>query len=477
MKKIIIIISLILIPKLVFGAIDADTIWEFRSTATANMVNGGGYNSTAVSAGTDYSQQDSAQLALTDLASTSASGWLTLTSTTGGFTAAMIGNIIRIASGTNFTAGWYEITAYTNTNTVTVDRACGTVADASVGVGKVGGALNVGGSLEDDFFEQCVAGNIIYFMGAVTYTPSEAISLTIVGTSTLPIRVIGYNTIRGDNPTLANRPTIAVGASSITFNDFWYLSNLIFTGTGTNVVVTDGGSFISNCKSTNSSATADRNAYGNSAAAGGTFYFNTEGISTAGDVLDLGAVTSMAIGCYFHDSKNGVNLSTGDLYLSNSIIDTNTTNAINISSNGMVRGSNNTLYGAEIPTGVGINLSATAIKSMIYNTIIYGFTTGISQTTAQLKSNFGDYNNFYNNTTDVTNYTKGSNDIALDPGFTDAVNADFRVGANMKAVGFPGSFANMGAGASCIGYLDIGAVQRVEPSGGGGARGARFLIQ
>ena len=118
----------------------------------------------------------------------------------------------------------------------------------------------------------------------------------------------------------------------------------------------------------------------------------------------------------------------------------------------------NTLYGAETPAGTGISIG-TGNNVAIFNNIIYGFTTGISKTTSVASTTLG-YNNFFNNTTDVSNVTKGANDIALNPTFVDAVNADFRIGTNLKAKGFPGAFN--GAGSSCIGYLDIGAVQREE---------------
>ena len=114
------------------------TDWEIRTTG--DYSNGGGFN--RESGGTDYTQQDVAQLALTDCA-TSGVGSTTLTSATGGFTAAMVGNIINLSAGTNLTANWYEITAYTDTNTVTIDRAPDDgVGGVSGATGKVGGAMS-----------------------------------------------------------------------------------------------------------------------------------------------------------------------------------------------------------------------------------------------------------------------------------------------------------------------------------------------
>jgi hypothetical protein len=79
-----------------------------------------------------------ASAALADIASTQASGWLTVTSATGGFTPQMVGRLFRIsAAGTNFTVGLYYIVAVVDANTIVVDRACGSTGDASGGTGTV----------------------------------------------------------------------------------------------------------------------------------------------------------------------------------------------------------------------------------------------------------------------------------------------------------------------------------------------------
>ena len=76
--------------------------WNIQQDGDDN--NGGGYRTTDPN--TDYSLQTSAQLTVTDGA-TSGIGVTTLTSATGGFTSAMVGNVVHIYSGTNLTDGWY----------------------------------------------------------------------------------------------------------------------------------------------------------------------------------------------------------------------------------------------------------------------------------------------------------------------------------------------------------------------------------
>jgi len=237
-KKLFLTILLLLNSvSLSFGAIASTTVWEVRTTGDAT--NGGGFNASRTSAGTDYSQQDTAQLALTDLASTSASSWLTLTSATGGFTAKMIGNIIYIASGTNFTPGYYEITAYTDTNTVTVDRACGATGDATSGAGKVGGAVNHPYRIAPNMS----SGNKMYIKSG-TYYPIDSnafvLQTNVVGdTGGRSTEYIGYDTSRTVIPIGENRPildatiagepdTYATNALSMTNWGGQKVSNIIF---------------------------------------------------------------------------------------------------------------------------------------------------------------------------------------------------------------------------------------------------------
>lgn len=81
---------------------------------------------------------------------------------------------------------------------------------------------------------------------------------------------------------------------------------------------------------------------------------------------------------------------------------------------------------------------------------------------------FGGNNHFYNNTTNQSN-SPGiaiGTDQTTDPTFTDASSADYSVGANAKAKGYPGGFT----GSSTYNYLDMGAAQRQEAGGGGGVR-------
>src|SRR3990167_5264823 len=135
-------------------------VYEIRTSATASNVNGGGFNSAR--GGTDYSQQDAAQLTGTDLTCTAAS--TTITSATGGFTSIMVGNFIHLTAltGTGAIVGWYEIVTFTDTNNVIVDRTpTNGVNNITAGTFYVGGALSLataGAAGDDDVFELAAAG-------------------------------------------------------------------------------------------------------------------------------------------------------------------------------------------------------------------------------------------------------------------------------------------------------------------------------
>lgn len=102
-------------------ALNATTVWEVRSGGSDS--NGGGFDSSIGGGGIDYSQQNSAQYALTSCTSSGA-GAVVLNASAA---TAMLGNVCQIISGTNFTAGFYTIIAVSAGVSFTTDRNCTTV--------------------------------------------------------------------------------------------------------------------------------------------------------------------------------------------------------------------------------------------------------------------------------------------------------------------------------------------------------------
>lgn len=372
--------------------------------------------------GQDYSQQDAAQLQLTDLV-TSGIGVKVLTSVTGGFTALMVDNYIHIRSGTNVTAGWYRITVHTDTNTVTLEDAPDDgVGGISGGSGDLGGAIDI---LTDFFIDSggvVIAGNTIY-VNSETMTLTGSIGAATGGTALLSITVEGYKTTRGDDPVGANRPLIICGANGFAFGSHWHFENFIITITTTTGLVGLNSLHVHNCKITNTSVSANRRCIRSDAVYGLIITCDLENTNGEGVAVDQGQV--LVIACYFHDSDSGVGHS-GEhrVCVINCVFDTCTAGVKG--GNGLVYNQivGNTFYNCT----TGILEGTTNFGTYCFNNIFDACTTGISFGDA-CDNNFIDYN-CYDTTTDVvgTRRGKGPNSITGDPGLTDPANGDFTLG-------------------------------------------------
>ena len=113
-------------------ALNSTMTWFNRVSGAET--NGGGFDPAVSGAGTNYADQNAYQLSIVDLTSTNST---TMTSVLSTFTSAMVGNVIRIASGTGATTGYYTVMTYVDASTITVDRVSGTY---TAGVAKLGGA-------------------------------------------------------------------------------------------------------------------------------------------------------------------------------------------------------------------------------------------------------------------------------------------------------------------------------------------------
>ena len=179
------------------AALPAGAQWEVRTTG--NDLNGGFFN-TAGGSGTDYSQQDAAQLTVTD----GVTSTTTLTSVTGGFTAAMVHNGVQLSGGT-CTAGIYDITVVTNSNTVTIDSSGGAAgAGCTVKVG--GGLLTIAKALANVVTNSGNTFNTIWVKSG-TYTQTA----TLTWGTAITAAMQGYNTTHGD---LGTAPLITTATDS-----------------------------------------------------------------------------------------------------------------------------------------------------------------------------------------------------------------------------------------------------------------------
>ena len=468
-KLLLLLLSSLLFTGQAFATMSASIEWDWNSAATANMVNGGGFKAGA--SGVDHSTDTVAVTAWskTDGASTASTTFTSLNAT---FDANIVGNVLHLVSATGTpTVGWYEVTAYTDANTITLDRESGTHTVATF---NVGGALYVGNSLEDDFFEEISGANstdgMKVWIKNGSYTPSEAISIAGAGGTQAPIKVYGYTTTHGDATTGTNRPTITQAANAFTGGVNWDFYNIIWTGTAATVWTGGGNSKVVNCKFTNTSSTVDRVAILHSSDA---LLFNNEAISYWGLAVQLWSSATTAVGNYVHDSNVGMGhgFTTSDHTIVNNIIADNVTAAIRYTGNDADHHliMNNTLYGAENTIGIGISLASGVTDVFLINNIIYGFATGVSHAAVQ-SVGFDNYNDYNNNDTDVTNWTKGANDVTTAPGFTNVTQITGTTGAfvagGSKLVDTNKNFTTLGVAAGEIVYI----------TGGTGSTTKKYLI-
>jgi hypothetical protein len=443
-------------------AILASVNWYVR--VGGNVLNGGGWDSTISGAGINYADADAAILSPTDLATSGAVD--TVTSVTGGFTANMVGNCLRIASGTNFTPGYYFIITFTDTNTIVLDRVCATAA-GSGGTGRIGGAfatpwgnLPSGGAVTaPTITSPLAAGHTIYLRGSGSDAPvsadyaSPAYGIYPAGNDTVgQIRLIGYN----------GRPKIS-GYGLIFYTTAWHIENLEVIANGNSFTtqgLINGAIFVKNVR-------FDQAGYDIVGCSAGSYYgcsFINSGSTSAGtSQAIIGA--PIIIGCMFYNWRGPV-LNTGTwanaLRMEESIIANShsTTAALMLtiagsSQRAIIR--NCTFYG-NVGDAVKIMGNTTydaftAESIVFFNNIFanngaYGIRyTGTLATNDKIRE-FVDHNAFYGNVSGpMYLLSAGTNDITLstDP-FVDAATGDFRLnataggGAALKNVAFPIAF-------------------------------------
>jgi hypothetical protein len=113
----------------------------------------------------------------------------------------------------------------------------------------------------------------------------------------------------------------------------------------------------------------------------------------------------------------------------NCIFDSITLAAIDVAWGNGLRAIGNTFYAC----GTGI-AGTTAHSLVIMNNIFSDCTDGM-KFTSTLSQQVVDYNNYYNNGTDVTGIVKGTNALAVNPQFTDAAGGDFSLNAASALIG------------------------------------------
>lgn len=437
----------------------------------------------------DYTPLNTAPVSASDLTSTAST---TMTSATGGFTKVMIGNTVKLTSGSGTTPGYYSITNRTDTNTITVDRSSGTY---TAGVFKVGGAhaslvnySNSGTGLPTPAVATpLAAGHTIWMKGAGNENPSASDYDYDAGYWTFPagsstagwIKIIGYN----------GRPQIDYSGLLI-YNSAYF--HILYLCPKQNAATSTTYGFLSSGRSVASHCRFDQNGYDAVQHAGAAFdcYFKNGGSTTAGTAYawtGTNQYPSILIGNVFENIRGGaIRDASGLSYIANNIIrNCKGTATAGILLDASTYGS--IIYGNTIDNGAGdaIRLSDADViaSTVIRNNIIsnhagsgkFGINCSVGTTALNdaLIIDKIDYNDLYANTTDRNNHSAGIHDKAVDPTYTDSASGDYSIGTNLKESGFPNTFPN---GASTA-YIDIGGVQRQEPAGGSGGLNAFGFAQ
>lgn len=372
----------------------------------------------------DYSQNTTS--IISGVADFNATGGSTnLTSVSSPFTPVMVGNLFHQTTtgvGGFGVVGWYEIASYTNATSVVLDRTPNSGTASVSTTGYVGGALSMNSTLDDDVFEVSIAGNMWFAKNNGTITMGEAISVALAGTAAAMLMLVGYNARRGDNPTGTSRPTFDAVANAMAFVTRWNLYNMIWTGTASTMMSAGVSNKVVNCKFTNTSTTNAQVALTSNSPG---FIFNCEMVSLRGSAyIPVANNNPSVICCYIHDSNVGY-LNSGTVTFNEvkgCIFEGNVTAALQYTAGftGTIDVTNNTFYGSENKLGIGISMATGVTNVLALNNIFYGFATGVSHADTQSQG-YDDYNDYYNNTADVTSndkWQKGVHTLAVNPTFT-----------------------------------------------------------
>ncbi len=445
-------------------AFPATVAWDVRTTGSNN--NGGGFDSAL--SGTDYSVQDAAQFAYTDLVIDAASN-TKITSAAHPFDATSPGNIINITGGTGFTV-----------QRVLILSVAGAVATCHAAVGttsSTGGTGNLGGGLATiaQANSLAVLGNSIYIQ-AGTYTLTATIT-----TAVATLNFIGYAAAHGDAGT---KPLITTATNSISLFEtgqdggvqVW--DNLSMSNTagtraaGIRQISTAGNSqywIVKNC-------ILDGFTYGlNSNNAGATF--DVANVLASGceiknctaDGLSMNKGYVYVYDCWIHNCPNGVAATGGSmlgLLIDHSLITANTL-GVTTGNTCFITVTNSTIANN---TNQGLFPASNAGLVQVQNSIIYGNGANLNISYAGTAANIAravaaSRNNAIGSS---TGWGVSGGDVTLSGSpFTSStdfsLNSTAGAGAACQGAGYPGVFP----GGLSTGVLDLGAVQTAAAAGGG----------
>lgn len=448
-------------------ALSNATVLEVRTTGADT--NGGGFVTGA--SGTDFSQQTTAQFALTGVTTSGASA--TVASASAATT--MVGNTANVISGTNFTAGVYQIISVVAGTSITFDRVCTT------GVGAAG-VINIGGcfaTISKAVGLMTVTGMQTYVKATATYSISTGISTPSgINPQAGICRIIGYTTTRGDGGQVTIQTTAAITALTDANGGFRF-ENLTVNGNsvGSNgVLLTGGYNAAFNCIIKNFLN------YGVNISGAANGIYQTEVTGCGGATNGAAVVIGLSGGnanrirnCYIHANTTvGVNIIGNFAVLQGNVISANTgASSDGIQFNAVYSGvgalfNSNVVYGngrdGYRSTG-NYNLNEISNNIFVNNVGVGLNTSAMTPVDADVLIH---HNAYFGNGTARSGNLAGTGDVTLTGvPFTNAASGIFTLnntagqGAACRSVGYPGVMP----GTAGTGFEDIGAIRHQDPSG------------
>lgn len=362
-------------------------------------------------------------------------------------------NVIQIVgTGSGATVGWYTIVTAVASTSFTLDRTAVTATSVDI---NLGGAISLGSATasrtDDDFFDLMFGTNTIggssVFIKSGSYSIGASMSNLQSGGTQAPVHVSGYSTIRGEVLAESSWPILDFAAFDYVTGSRWAFNQIAIIGSSA-VLMTVNTEFTgTNCRVTNYSPTANRIALVLTANA----YINRCGFqSYMGYALNSASASGVSIqNSWIHDSLIcfGTSSTTGTFTFTNNLW-TGCSGASILwgsAQTGRVTLSNNTFFGALDKLGIAMAITTGTTNLTFVNNICSGFDTCMSHADVQ-SIGVDDYNDYYNNTTDVTNWTKGPNDITTNPAFTNVTQSSGTTatyaGTTITATGLFGSVTN-----------------------------------
>lgn len=397
----------------------------------------------------------------------------TFTDASGAFNATVVGNTLWLASGTGTTVSAYAVTGFTNSTTITLDRASGTY---TLGVWKIGGAwAAIQTNVSTTYI---VPGATIYLRGAGSNSPGSASPDYTHATGTLAAgsATAGFIYIRGSNgyPVCkGSTNTFCTLGTQNNISGVWFagaatgstaamlggangiVQNCVFDQNGFDqLMLSNANSMMTiSCEFFNSgSAPSATNAVFNHAGANGMQLFNNVHDITAGFSSSISS-SQFIIGNIF--ANCGADVLTSSLAHGGTLVYIVGNTFDNGAGHGIIFTTTaGSIFGVNIQNNIFSNFSQAskfAINGSFNATALNDILKGIINP-----------NTFYNNTANYNQITAGANDTQLSVSpYVNRSTENYRLQTSLlNGVGFPtATFPQNGSGKTSIRtYTTPGAV-------------------